>query len=55
MVPGATITVVNPDRGFTKTVTSGPDGTYQIPLLQPGNYRVEVAKEGFEKAVASRA
>ena len=54
VVPGATITVVNADRGFTKTVASGPDGTYQIPLLQPGNYRVEVAKEGFEKAVAAR-
>ncbi|MBZ5609441.1 MAG: carboxypeptidase regulatory-like domain-containing protein [Acidobacteriia bacterium] len=54
VVPGATVTVANVDRGFTKTVTSGEDGIYQIPLLQPGMYRVEVAREGFEKAVANR-
>jgi carboxypeptidase family protein len=53
-VPGATVTVTNLDRGFTKSVTTGEDGTYQIPLLQPGIYHVEVAMEGFEKAVASR-
>jgi len=53
-VPGATVTVTNLDRGFTKTVTTGDDGAYQIPLLQPGIYHVEVAMEGFEKAVASR-
>lgn len=52
-VPGATVTVANTDRGFTKTVTTGDDGTYMFPLLQPGAYRVEVAMEGFEKAVAN--
>ncbi len=54
VVSGATVTVTNSDRGFTKTVSTGDDGTYQIPLLQPGVYRVEVAKEGFQKAVANR-
>lgn len=51
-VPAATVTVTNLDRGLSKTVVSGDDGTYQIPLLQPGVYRVEVVREGFEKAVA---
>src|SRR5579871_6243606 len=54
VVPGATVTVTNPDRGFTKTVTTGEDGSYQIPLLQPGVYRLEVTREGFEKAVANQ-
>ena len=52
VVPGATVTVFNDARGFTKTVVAGEDGAYQIPLLQPGVYRVEVTREGFEKAVA---
>jgi hypothetical protein len=52
-VPGATVTVANAERGFTKTVTTGDDGTYLFPLLQPGAYRMEVAMEGFDKAVAN--
>ena len=52
-VPGVAITVANADRGFTKTVTTGPDGSYQIPLLQPGSYKVEALLEGFERAVAN--
>jgi hypothetical protein len=52
VIPGATVTVTNLERGFTKTITTGEDGSYQIPLLQPGVYRVEVTHEGFEKAVA---
>lgn len=53
-VPGATVTVANPDKGFTKTLTTGGDGTYQFPLLQPGMYRVEVSMQGFERAVANQ-
>ena len=53
-VPAASVTVINLDRGFTKTVLTGDDGTYQIPLLQPGTYRVEVVREGFEKAIAEK-
>jgi outer membrane receptor protein involved in Fe transport len=53
-IPNATVTVTNLDRGLTKTVNTGDDGTYQIPLLPPGTYRVEVQFEGFEKAVANR-
>jgi len=53
-VPAASVTVTNLDRGFTKTVLTGDDGTYQIPLLQPGTYRIEVVREGFEKAVAEK-
>ena len=54
VVPGASVTVMNLERGFTKTVSTGEDGSYRIPLLQPGVYRVEVVREGFEKAVATQ-
>jgi len=52
-IQGATVVVANEERGFRKTVITGDDGSYQIPLLQPGVYRIEVAKEGFEKTVAN--
>jgi hypothetical protein len=28
VLPGVTVTVRSPDTGFTRTTTSGPDGTY---------------------------
>ena len=54
VIPAATVTISNVERGFSKTVTTVEDGTYQVPLLQPGMYRIEVAREGFEKAVANQ-
>ena len=53
VVPGAVITVTNTERGMTQTAETGEDGAYRVPLLPPGMYRIEVAKEGFEKAVAN--
>ena len=52
-VPGAIITVTNTDRGISQTAVTDQGGTYQIPLLPPGSYRIEVAMDGFEKEVAS--
>jgi len=54
VIPGATIMVTSLDRGTTQTVTTGDDGSYQVLLLPPGFYRVEVRAEGFDKAVAQR-
>lgn len=52
-IPGATILITNTERGFSKTVTTGDDGAYQVPLLLPGLYRVEVRAEGFDTIVAA--
>jgi len=52
-VPAANIIVSNLERGFTKAIATNTDGTYQIPLLQPGSYRIEVSCEGFEKSIAN--
>lgn len=54
VIPGATVLATNIERGISQRATAGPDGTYQIPLLPPGVYRVEVEAEGFEKTVAQR-
>lgn len=52
VISGASITVINPSTGFTKTVKVKSDGSYTIPVLQPGDYRIVVEAPGFEKEVA---
>src|ERR1700682_6169612 len=39
-VSGATVTVVDTDRGVTRTLTSDDAGAYNAPNLTPGNYKV---------------
>lgn len=48
-VPGARVTAVNVQTGLRATRESGPDGSYSIPLLPAGQYRLEVEKEGFQR------
>ncbi|MGH9841848.1 MAG: TonB-dependent receptor domain-containing protein [Blastocatellia bacterium] len=48
-VAGAEIKVTNVANGATRTVTSGSDGSYLLPLLPPGSYRVEVVVSGFKR------
>lgn len=50
-LPGATVTVSNPDRGFRRTATTADDGSYTFVNLVPGNYTVQVEKTGFKKNV----
>ncbi|HSI87436.1 MAG TPA: TonB-dependent receptor, partial [Pyrinomonadaceae bacterium] len=52
-VPGATVRLVNPDTGFTRTTTTNSQGQYSFAGLQPGNYRVEVEAAGFNRAVTT--
>jgi hypothetical protein len=55
-IPGATITLTNPATQITKTVTSGPEGTYTFSELPPGNYSVTAAAKGFQQnAIANVA
>ena len=51
LVVGATVTATSVDKGISKTATTGPEGTFQIPLLPPGVYRVEIEARGFNKLV----
>ena len=50
-VPRATITATNIGKGTAQTTTSTAEGTYNIPLLEPGAYELTVEAPGFEKAV----
>jgi hypothetical protein len=49
VLPGATITVTNIDTGQTRSTTSEATGSYAIPLLPPGQYRVEMSLDGFKQ------
>ena len=44
----AEITAVGTASGFVKTVTAGPDGSFQLAGLTPGEYKIVVAATGFE-------
>lgn len=46
LIPSASIVVSN-DADFSKTVTSGSDGTFELSLLVPGRYTVSVTATGF--------
>src|SRR5580704_4753265 len=47
VVPDAQIKAINLGTGATRTAVSGRSGSYTVPLLPPGEYRVEISKAGF--------
>ena len=50
-VPGAAIRAVNQASGVVTTAATGSTGDYLLNFLVPGQYRVEVEKEGFQKSI----
>jgi hypothetical protein len=51
VVPGARVTVVNPETSFRSETQSGPEGNYYVPYLAPGTYRITVEAGGFKRYV----
>jgi hypothetical protein len=47
-VAGAEVTVNNLDTGFTKTVSTGPEGSFEVLALPIGPYSVTVSLQGFK-------
>ena len=47
VLPGATVKINDPQTGFARTVSSGPDGVYQFLQIPPATYTVTVAAAGF--------
>ncbi len=54
LIPKATVIVTNPATGVSRTVASSSEGTYQVPQLNPGTYKVEVTAPGFDKLIADQ-
>ncbi len=46
-IPGATVSISNPDVGYSNQITTGDDGYFVQPNLPLGNYKVTVSKDGF--------
>jgi hypothetical protein len=50
-IAGATLKAINDATGETRSVTTESNGTFVVPLLLPGSYRLEVAASGFKSLV----
>lgn len=49
VVPNATVTATSTDTGLTRTVLSAQDGTFTVPLLPVGPYRLTVSSPNFQR------
>jgi hypothetical protein len=47
VLPGVTVTVTQTDTGFARTVVTDESGSYAMPNLPTGPYRLEVSLAGF--------
>jgi hypothetical protein len=54
VVPGATVTLTNPETNFNRTTTSNDSGQFEFGGLQPGVYQVEVEAKNFKKSVLTQ-
>ncbi len=55
VIPNATVTLTSVGTGQERTATTGGDGTYRFPLIQPGAYKLKFAANGFKGAEANGA
>jgi hypothetical protein len=51
VLPGVTMTVTQTDTGFTRNVVTDETGTYVMPNLPTGPYRLEASLQGFRSYV----
>jgi hypothetical protein len=49
VVPGAAILVSGKQTGLIREATSAANGTFTLPVLPPGAYRVRISKDGFAR------
>ena len=51
VIPGVTVTVLDVDKGVTRTYTTDGAGLYDTGSIVPDHYKLTFTKEGFEKLV----
>jgi hypothetical protein len=51
VLPGVEVTITKTDTGTPRTVFTGPDGSYVLPNLPVGPYRLKVSLQGFNAYV----
>ena len=52
-VSGATVSLINEQKNFSRTQTTNDNGSYVFTAVPPGTYRVEVESTGFKKSSIS--
>jgi len=50
-VPGATVTLINPNTNLAREATTNGEGVYRFVNVQPGTYNVRVVLTGFKEYV----
>src|SRR6202451_1192741 len=48
VLPGATVTIANPETGLKRSAKTDDAGRFNFPQLKPGTYSVKVEAQGFE-------
>src|SRR6202795_4153826 len=48
VVPGASVTIANPETGLRRSAKTDDAGRFNFPQLKPGTYSVKVEAQGFE-------
>jgi hypothetical protein len=51
VLPGAKVIVINIETLFRSETQTSPEGTYYVPYLNPGSYRITVEASGFRSHV----
>src|SRR5215831_4618651 len=51
VIVGAEVLVVSKSSGETRRVITDESGSYSIPLLSPGMYRVTITANGFQEVI----
>ncbi|MDE1177974.1 MAG: TonB-dependent receptor [Edaphobacter sp.] len=54
VVPGVKIDVTSVSTSQTRSVTTGADGTYQVPLVNPGIYTIKATAPGFKTTLVEK-
>ncbi|HKY45879.1 MAG TPA: carboxypeptidase regulatory-like domain-containing protein, partial [Pyrinomonadaceae bacterium] len=53
LVSGATVTLTDPAKNFSRTQQTNADGAYVFTAIPPGTYKLDVTAPGFKTASAS--
>jgi outer membrane receptor protein involved in Fe transport len=53
-LPGATVTLLNLETGWTRSIVTDAEGRYRAPALPPGVYEIKAELSGFATAIRSR-
>ena len=51
VVPGAAVTIINTETKFVHNSVTNSEGSYYVPNLNPGTYRLTIQSQGFKRYV----